>query len=79
MHCCFQLFCGICGEGGDLVMCEMPDCGRYFVVIWSVSTNLNIDPEMEILCTQNCNYFLTHGFKQVFWVLKRTVSLRRFF
>ena len=28
---------------------------------------------------QNCDYFLTHKFKHVFWVLKRTVSLRRFF
>ena len=27
----------------------------------------------------NCNYFLIHQFKHVFWVLKRTVSLRRFF
>ena len=27
----------------------------------------------------NCNYFLTHQFKHVFGVLKRTVSLRRFF
>ena len=29
--------------------------------------------------TLNCNYFLTKQFKHVFWVLKRTVSLRRFF
>ena len=26
-----------------------------------------------------CGYFLTHQFKHVFWVLKGTVSLRRFF
>ena len=25
------------------------------------------------------DYFLTYQFKHVFWVLKRTVSLRRFF
>ena len=24
----------------------------------------------------NCKYFLTHQFKHIFWVLKRTVSLR---
>ena len=27
----------------------------------------------------NCEYFLTHHFRHMFWVLKRTVSLRRFF
>ena len=27
----------------------------------------------------NCKYFLTHNFSHMFWVLKRTVSLRRFF
>ena len=27
---------------------------------------------------ENCKYFLTHQFEHVFWVLKRTVSLRRF-
>ena len=29
--------------------------------------------------SQNCNYFLTYQFKHVFLVLKKTVSLRRFF
>ena len=38
-----------------------------------------IDPDMEILLAKKCNFFLTHLFKYVFWVLKRTVSLRRFF
>ena len=28
---------------------------------------------------KNCKYFLTHQFKHLFWVLKGTVSLRRFF
>ena len=28
---------------------------------------------------QNCEYCLTHQIKHLFWVLKRTVSLRRFF
>ena len=26
-----------------------------------------------------CKYFLIHQFQHMFWVLKRTVSLRRFF
>ena len=38
-----------------------------------------IDPDKESLLAENCKYFLTHQFKHVFWVLKRTVSLRRFF
>ena len=38
-----------------------------------------IGPDKDSLCSKNCNYFLTHQFKHVFWVLKRTVSLRRFF
>ena len=29
--------------------------------------------------SQNCEYLLTHQFKHLFWVLKRTISLRRFF
>ena len=28
---------------------------------------------------QNCEYLLTHQIKHLFWVLKRTVSLRQFF
>ena len=39
----------------------------------------SIGPDKDILSVQNFNYFLTHLFKHVFWVLKRTVSLRRFF
>ena len=45
----------------------------------AVSTLLNIGPDKDSLCTKNCIYFLTHQFKHVFWVFKRTVSLRRFF
>ena len=30
-------------------------------------------------CQVKCKYFLTHQFKNMFWVLKRTVSFRRFF
>ena len=29
----FQLFCGVCGEGGELLMCEMPNCGRYRIFL----------------------------------------------
>ena len=38
-----------------------------------------VDPDKEILLALICNYFLTYQLKHVFWVLKRTVSLRRFF
>ena len=38
-----------------------------------------INPDKESLRALNCDYFLTHKFKHVFWVLKRTISLRRFF
>ena len=38
-------------------------------------------PEVQIwkILAQNCKYFLTHQFKHVFWVFKRTVSMRQFF
>ena len=29
--------------------------------------------------SSNCKYFLIHQFEHMFWVLKRTVSLGRFF
>ena len=38
-----------------------------------------IDPDKEILLAYNCNYYLTHQFKHVFCMFKRTVSPRRFF
>ena len=34
-----------------------------------------IGPEKETLGEYNCNDILTHQFKHVFWVLKRTVSM----
>ena len=40
---------------------------------------LCIGPDKDSLCTYDCIYFLTKQLKHVFWVLKRTVSLRRFF
>ena len=44
-----------------------------------LSTVSSIGPDKDTLCTLNCIYFLTHQFEHVFCVLKRTVSLRRFF
>ena len=41
-----------------------------------------LGPDMNSLCTLSiyiCIYFLTHKFYHMFWVLKRTVSLRWFF
>ena len=36
-------------------------------------------PEKQKFCTLNCEYFLICLFKHLFWVLKRTISLRWFF
>ena len=38
-----------------------------------------IGPIKQKYIRLNCDYFLVHQFKHVFWVLKRTVSSRRFF
>ena len=46
--------------------------------LYNMSQNI-IGPDKDSLCPLNCINFLTHQFKHVFWVLKRTVSLRRFF
>ena len=45
----------------------------------SSSTVTSIGPVKQKFSAWNCNYFLIHQFKHVFWVFKRTVSLRRFF
>ena len=37
-----------------------------------------IVPDKDSFCTLSCIYFLTHQFKHVFWVLKRSVSLTFF-
>ena len=39
----------------------------------------SIGPVKQKYFAKNCDYFLIHQFKHVFWVLKRTVSSRRFF
>ena len=44
-----------------------------------IKSCFGIGPDKDSLCTLNCVYFLTHQFKHVFWMLKRTVSLRRLF
>ena len=43
---------------------------------YEVSGQIGIGPDKR---TQNGDYFLIHQFKYMFWVLKITVSLRRFF
>ena len=45
-----------------------------FKLLW-----LHIMPVKQKKIAQNCDYVFIHQFKHVFWVLKRTVSLRRFF
>ena len=52
--------------------------GTALEIVMSSSCRINIGPDKDSLCTKNCIYFLTHQLKPVFWVLKRTVSLRRF-
>ena len=37
---------------------------------------LNIGPDKENILVQNCNSFLTHQFKHLFWVLNRIISLK---
>ena len=56
-----------------ILTCSNPYHAGYFHVLCS------IDPDKEILLAKNRNFFLTHQFKHVIWVLKRTVSLRRLF
>ena len=38
-----------------------------------------IEPVKQNFTAKNCCYFLIHQFKHVFWVLKRTVPMGRFF
>ena len=41
--------------------------------------SLDLGPVKQKASASNCLYFLIHQFKHMFWVLKSTVSLRRFF
>ena len=63
------MFCAICGEGGQLMMCESPDCGR-FVLAWlhhlmhnrgmsgSYASRPEIDPGMRhILSRKFISFF----------------------
>ena len=38
-----------------------------------------LGPDRQAFSAYNCEYFLSRQFEHIFWVLKRTVSLRRFF
>ena len=49
------------------------------LVMVSHVNSTDIGPVNQIKFSVKCDYFLIHQFKHVFWVLKRTVSLRRFF
>ena len=42
-------------------------------------TNHSIGPVKQKITAKSCDYFFIHQFKHMFWVFKRTVSLRRFF
>ena len=46
-----------------------------FLLFWYNKTGL----EKQFFPAYNCKYFLTHLFKYISWLLKRTVSLRWFF
>ena len=52
--------------------------GGIFHPVWYNKFSI-IGPVKQKNSVLICDYFLIHQFKQVFWVLKRTVSLRRFF
>ena len=52
---------------------------RCVIVVFPDHTHLLFDTEEEIFLALNCNYFLTLQFNNMFWVLKRTVSMRHFF
>ena len=45
----------------------------------SIIISIGLGSDKKIFWTWDCNYFLIHQLNHVFWVLKRTVSMRRFF
>ena len=57
------------GDNSENANLDDKEAGKYIV----------IDQDKEILCALNCKYFLTHQFKRMLRVLKRTVSMKRFF
>ena len=59
--------------GFALIMC------RGFVFVFSVVGPFPICLDNQKQLAQNCKYFLIQQFEHMFRVLKRTVSLRRFF
>ena len=46
---------------------------------WSCFKGSDTGLDKETFSVYNCKYFLTHNFKHMFWMLKRTVSMRQFF
>ena len=54
------------------------DCITYRLSRQCILLNV-IEPIKQKYLALKCDYFLIHRLKHVFWVLKRTVSLRRFF
>ena len=63
--------------------CEVPICLTSLSSVETEnnkqSTSSTIGPGKQNLYVKICDNFLIHQFKQMLWVLKRTVSLRRFF
>ena len=53
---------------GKRSMSTMLECNQILVQRASYAKNIS---------AYNCDYFLIHQFKHVFWSLKRTVTLRR--
>ena len=77
------LFCWFCHAGIHILhlpyKCIITICLVLFYLAFIILYNQNIGPVKQNLLAQNCYYILIYQFKHVFWVLKRTVSLRRFF
>ena len=79
MQRCDRFWYGGCNEGNRNNFVNESECvaqcgpGRY-----QFSGSI-IGPVKQKFRAENCDYFLIHKFKHSFWVLKRTVSLRRFF
>ena len=49
---------------------------------WGLGTPLSTpssNTDKHTFSPENCKYFLTPQFRHMFWVLKRTIALTRFF
>ena len=67
-----QSFCAFLARGVHVTL--EGDANDY---VGKVIYSMGLDKQN--FSAQNCKYFLTHKFKHMFWVLKRTVSVRWFF